>query len=199
MRPPTTFSGQNVSGLRILSAVVVLLVLIVQFWPTSTPSRLEGTHLNPFGHNVRKQEAYFDQLEPGTQCRPKSIFSSNIPFSQAPTNMALAEAAGQMAAEFDYPADEVQKGVREFIKEMDEGLEKQGTTLSQIPSYVTSVPNGTEKVRLYSWARRALLTHYRASILPSISAAPTFASAALFLTATKPSPSPNPRCQYLTP
>lgn len=29
---------------------------------------------------------------------------------------------------------------------VDEGLEKSGTQMSQIPSYVTSVPNGTEKV-----------------------------------------------------
>lgn len=28
----------------------------------------------------------------------------------------------------------------------DEGLEKKGTELSQIPTYVTAVPNGTEKV-----------------------------------------------------
>ncbi len=27
-----------------------------------------------------------------------------------------------------------------------EGLEKDGTSLSQIPTYVTAVPNGTEKV-----------------------------------------------------
>jgi hexokinase len=60
--------------------------------------------------------------------------------------MALAEAAKRIAAEFDYPAEEVRKGVKEFIREMDEGLEKQGTTMSQIPSYVTAVPNGTEKV-----------------------------------------------------
>jgi hexokinase len=64
--------------------------------------------------------------------------------------MALAEAAKRIAAEFDYPAEEVRKGVREFIREMDEGLEKQGTTMSQIPSYVTAVPNGTEKVARYT-------------------------------------------------
>lgn len=28
----------------------------------------------------------------------------------------------------------------------EEGLEKNGTTLSQIPTYVTAVPDGTEKV-----------------------------------------------------
>ncbi len=62
--------------------------------------------------------------------------------------MALAEEVKRMAAEFKYPADAVNKGVKEFIKQMGEGLEKQGTTMSQIPTYVTGVPNGTEKVHL---------------------------------------------------
>lgn len=60
--------------------------------------------------------------------------------------MALAEEVKRMTAEFDYPPDAVNKGVQEFIKQMEEGLAKQGTTMSQIPSYVTAVPNGTEKV-----------------------------------------------------
>ena len=51
-----------------------------------------------------------------------------------------------MVAQFEYSAEDVNKGVKEFIREMEEGLEKQGTSLSQIPTYVTSVPNGTEKV-----------------------------------------------------
>jgi len=68
--------------------------------------------------------------------------------------MALAEAAKRIAAEFDYPAEEVRKGVKEFIREMDEGLEKQGATMSQIPSYVTAVPNGTEKVAAHFVSRK---------------------------------------------
>ena len=67
--------------------------------------------------------------------------------------MALAEEAERIAAEFDLPADEVRKGVKEFLKEMDEGLGKQGAMLSQIPSYVTAVPNGTEKVATHSRPR----------------------------------------------
>jgi Hexokinase len=137
-----------VSPLQLLSAVVVLVVLIVQFWHTSPPPplRLKKVQLNSFGDNVRRQEAYFDQLEPGIQCKSKSPFSSELPYSQAPNNMALVEEAKRIAAEFEYPAEELRKGVKEFIREMDEGLEKQGTTMSQIPSYVTAVPNGTEKV-----------------------------------------------------
>ena len=31
---------------------------------------------------------------------------------------------------------------------IDDGLEKNATDMSQIPTYVTAVPNGTEKVSL---------------------------------------------------
>ncbi|PGH08662.1 hypothetical protein AJ79_05944 [Helicocarpus griseus UAMH5409] len=57
----------------------------------------------------------------------------------------VVDEANRIAALFDYPAAEVNRGVKEFIREMNEGLEKEGATLSQIPSYVTAVPNGTEK------------------------------------------------------
>lgn len=148
--------GHKFSPLQLVSAFVVLVVLVIQFWNTSPkpPNHPRDTLLTPFGDNVRRQEAYFDQLEPGAQCRSKSLFSSELPYSQAPTNMALAEEAKRIAAEFDYSTDEVRKGVEEFIKEMDEGLEKQGTTMSQIPSYVTAVPNGTEKVPLHFLRRK---------------------------------------------
>lgn len=58
----------------------------------------------------------------------------------------LLDEATRIAREFDYPAAEVQRGVKEYIREMDEGLRQEHTTLSQIPTFVTSVPNGTEKV-----------------------------------------------------
>lgn len=58
------------------------------------------------------------------------------------------DAALRVAREFDLPSDQVQRGVDEFLSQMAEGLAKNGTTLSQIPTYVTSVPNGTEKVCL---------------------------------------------------
>lgn len=50
-----------------------------------------------------------------------------------------------MAKEFEYPPEEVNKGVKEFIRQMDEGLQRTGSDMSQIPTYVISVPNGTEK------------------------------------------------------
>jgi len=59
--------------------------------------------------------------------------------------MALAAAAERVAAEFEYTKQDVNRGVQAFIAQMSEGLEKQGATMSQIPTYVTAVPNGTEK------------------------------------------------------
>ncbi|KAJ4298773.1 glucokinase [Collariella sp. IMI 366227] len=59
--------------------------------------------------------------------------------------MALAQETKAIVAQFEYSDDDVNKGVKEFLRQMDEGLEKDGTSLSQIPTYVTAVPNGTEK------------------------------------------------------
>jgi hexokinase len=60
-------------------------------------------------------------------------------------DMGLAESAKRVAAEFEFSDDDVRKAVKEFLREMDEGLQKDGTHLSQIPTFVTAVPNGTEK------------------------------------------------------
>ncbi|KAL2001794.1 hypothetical protein VTN02DRAFT_1222 [Thermoascus thermophilus] len=64
--------------------------------------------------------------------------------SSATTSPVLLEAA-RIAREFDYPATEVQRGVKAFIDQMHEGLSQDGATLSQIPTYVTGIPDGTEK------------------------------------------------------
>lgn len=136
----------------LISALVVFLVIFAQLFvsrdhtsaPLPTPVQRSGSY-SRFGDSVYRQEAYFDQLEPGTQCKPKNIFSDTLPTSLAPTNMALADEVKRVAALFEYPAEEVNKGVKEYLRQMDEGLAKQGTMLSQIPTYVTNVPNGTEK------------------------------------------------------
>ncbi|KAH0375530.1 putative glucokinase, partial [Aureobasidium melanogenum] len=65
--------------------------------------------------------------------------------TSATRNMGLAQEAARVAAEFEYSDAQVNKAVKEFIRQMDEGLEKSGTSISQIPTYVTAVPNGTEK------------------------------------------------------
>ncbi|KAF2839791.1 hexokinase [Patellaria atrata CBS 101060] len=59
--------------------------------------------------------------------------------------MGLAEEVKRVVAEFDFSAEDVRKATKEFMREMEEGLRKDGTHLSQIPTYVTAVPNGTEK------------------------------------------------------
>ncbi|KAI0886248.1 putative glucokinase [Annulohypoxylon maeteangense] len=59
--------------------------------------------------------------------------------------MALAEETKRISAQFDYTDEDVNKGVQEFLQQMQEGLQHDGTSLSQIPTYVTGVPNGTEK------------------------------------------------------
>ena len=59
--------------------------------------------------------------------------------------MTLAAAAERVAAEFEYSKEDVNRGVKAFIEQMDEGLGKIGAEMSQIPTYVTAVPNGTEK------------------------------------------------------
>lgn len=122
--------------------------------------------------------------------------------------MGLADHTKRVVAQYDFSDDDVNSHVREFLSQMgkpcsiyqcrssfetnffesDEGLSKEGTSLSQIPTYVTAVPNGTEKVRspttpiaepnfLANVANRAFT-----SLL--ISVVPTFASAPLCLMAT---------------
>ncbi|KAL1641083.1 glucokinase [Diplodia intermedia] len=59
--------------------------------------------------------------------------------------MALADEAKRVAAQFAFSPDDVRRATKEFIRQMEEGLQKDHTDLSQIPTYVTSVPNGTEK------------------------------------------------------
>ncbi|KAG0651377.1 Glucose kinase [Hyphodiscus hymeniophilus] len=59
--------------------------------------------------------------------------------------MALHAEAQRIAAEFEFTDTDVNSNVAEFIAQMKEGLEKNATTMSQIPTYVTAVPNGTEK------------------------------------------------------
>lgn len=150
----SSLSTSRASLVYIFSALVLCLCFLVPFIFRTESSRpgpryiVKQKELDPFGDSVYRQESYYEQLEPGTECKPKSVFSSQLVQTPALTNMALEQEAKRMAAEFDFSKDDLNKGVKEFIAEMHEGLEKQGTTLSQIPTYVTAVPNGTEKVGL---------------------------------------------------
>lgn len=77
-------------------------------------------------------------------CGNPRVFMSDD-MSSSSMSPTVAAAVGISRA-FDYPAEHVQQGVKEYIREMYEGLSQHGATLSQIPTYVTNVPNGTEKV-----------------------------------------------------
>merc|ERR1711939_895363 len=135
-------SKSRIPLLYLASGLVLLLLLGVQFFtsrdvrprPLQKPPPRSGNTLSPFGESVYRQEAYFEQLEPGTQCKPKSLFSAELPVTHALTNMALEAETKRMVAQFEYTAEDVNKGVKEFIREMEEGLEKEGARLSQLSS-----------------------------------------------------------------
>ena len=50
-------------------------------------------------------------------CPNENVLQESQPVSR-PEKMALEEAAHRIAAEFDYPKDEVTRGVKEFLEEM---------------------------------------------------------------------------------
>ena len=52
-------------------------------------------------------------------CPNAPIFLEPLPTSR-PHKMSLIEEARRVAAEFDYPAEAVNKGVKEFIRQMGE-------------------------------------------------------------------------------
>ncbi|TDZ35729.1 Glucokinase [Colletotrichum spinosum] len=57
----------------------------------------------------------------------------------------LISQARKIAQEFEFPAEDVRRATAHFLKQLNEGLEKDGTFMCQIPSYVTKLPNGSEK------------------------------------------------------
>ncbi|KAK8160882.1 glucokinase [Phyllosticta citrichinensis] len=55
----------------------------------------------------------------------------------------LAAEAQAIAAEFDFGTEGVRKAVKHFVRQFGDGLTKDGDTM--IPSYVTALPDGSEK------------------------------------------------------
>ncbi|KAL1955601.1 hypothetical protein VTO42DRAFT_8404 [Malbranchea cinnamomea] len=76
-------------------------------------------------------------LQPGS-C-PVAVEMSEL------TTSPVALEARRISNELQFPSESVNRAVKHFMKQMEEGLAKEGATLSQIPSYVAAVPNGTEK------------------------------------------------------
>jgi len=56
-------------------------------------------------------------LDSTAVCPNTHIFDEPLPFSR-PNKMSLLEEAKKVAAEFKYPPEEVNKGVKEFIRQM---------------------------------------------------------------------------------
>ncbi|KAF7542815.1 hypothetical protein G7046_g10108 [Stylonectria norvegica] len=61
--------------------------------------------------------------------------------------MALADETNRVVNEFEFTDDDLNRHVKEFLSQMTIGLNDDNANdgLAQIPTYVTGVPNGTEK------------------------------------------------------
>ena len=144
----------RVSPIHLLSALVLLIVIFFQVF-NSTQQLFDlrpVTRQDNLPIEVLRQPALESHVD---QCSNTPIFYEPHGVCR-PSKMALIKEAQRIAAEFEYSTAEVNRGVKAFIHQMDEGLSKKGATMSQIPTYVTAVPNGTEKVEshLLFWYNR---------------------------------------------
>ncbi|KAF2749186.1 hypothetical protein M011DRAFT_525099 [Sporormia fimetaria CBS 119925] len=136
---------------HLLSLLLVLLVLVLQLLAPHLSRRLlhsviTAEHARRAPLAQRSPPLLRDPAErvcpkPGTSFED----TDKTAYHCRQHTMSLAEHAQRVVAEFDFDQNAVQKSVDEFLREMDEGLQNEGTELSQIPTYVTAVPNGTEK------------------------------------------------------
>lgn len=93
---------------KLLSLSVFFVVIVIQFLLRSpTPIIPTSWDSQSRGSNIR--------LPP--VCRNAKVFEDPLPISRA-FKMSLLEEAKRVAAEFDYPAEKVNQGVKEFIKQM---------------------------------------------------------------------------------
>ncbi|KXH64764.1 hexokinase [Colletotrichum nymphaeae SA-01] len=69
---------------------------------------------------------------------------SSIDFEHDRASELIAQAR-KIAHDFDFPAEDVRRATTHFLKQLNEGLQEDGTSMCQIPSYVTRLPNGSEK------------------------------------------------------
>ncbi|KAL0943344.1 glucokinase [Colletotrichum truncatum] len=58
---------------------------------------------------------------------------------------SMLSQARTIAKEFEFLDNDVCRATTHFLKQLNEGLQKDGTSMCQIPSYVTKLPNGSEK------------------------------------------------------
>ncbi|KAK1483591.1 hexokinase [Colletotrichum tamarilloi] len=57
----------------------------------------------------------------------------------------LIAQARKIVHDFDFPPEDVRRATTHFLKQLNEGLQEDGTSMCQIPSFVTKLPNGSEK------------------------------------------------------
>ena len=94
---------------QLLSFVVLLLVLVTQlFKPPTTLFEESSEKFYPVQELVQ---------EAAPVCRAQNLFSAPL-LTSRPHKMALLEEAKRMAREFDYPSDELNRGVKAFIEQM---------------------------------------------------------------------------------
>lgn len=53
--------------------------------------------------------------------------------------------ANEIARDFEFSDDDAREAVQLFLRQMGEGLQKDGTSLSQLPTFVTALPTGKEE------------------------------------------------------
>lgn len=128
----------------LFSAIILFVVLVAQ--PFLADIRVQYPHIFALHSFPRTFSSPPAVIVAGAVCESPHPFATSPPTSPAPT-MAhlLQEETKRIVTQFDYTDDDVNRGVLEFLRQMNEGLQKDGTSISQIPTYVTGVPNGTEK------------------------------------------------------
>ncbi|KAG9243726.1 hypothetical protein BJ878DRAFT_576320 [Calycina marina] len=127
---------------QVLSLGLVVVVFAFQYL---FPNISLGSSKSPSA-NLPTEYSPRSHLDPGICQILHPFHTKNTQASVSrPRKMALQAEAERVAAEFKFTDEHVQETVTEFVTEMNEGLAKNATNMSQIPTYVTGVPNGTEK------------------------------------------------------
>ncbi|PBP22359.1 hexokinase, partial [Diplocarpon rosae] len=108
-------------------ASFALLAVVLFFFADTLPNYLRAVPLSQISNSLPAQAGS------GT-CESPIPFSTQSPVSK-PHTMALQAATKKVVEEFTLSDEKLQTIVKEFIVELKEGLEKNGTTMAQIPTY----------------------------------------------------------------
>ena len=92
-----------------LLSVVLLLVLAIQVFKSPTTIFEVPSERAYIRHGALKAPALI--------CREEDLFTTPLPVSR-PHKMALLKEAKSVAEQFDYPPEELNKGVKAFIQQM---------------------------------------------------------------------------------